>query len=97
MTLESFGDYWLGSSDYYTVSEYLISVDRARYCLRVLSGGCFVCCILCGVYITLERLLRNPYDADNSNINGDVGLVLCYGIKDGMSIGEYWVSFSGAR
>ena len=35
--------------------------------------------------------------ADNSNINGDVGLVLCYGIKDGMSIGEYWVSFSGAR
>ena len=49
------------------------------------------------MYITLERLLRNPYDADNSNINGDVGLVLCYGIKDGMSIGEYWVSFSGAR
>ena len=45
----------------------------------------------------LHKLLRNPYDADNSNINGDVGLVLCYGIKDGMSIGEYWVSFSGAR
>ena len=38
-----------------------------------------------------------PYDADNLNINGYVGLVLCYGIKDGMSIGEYWVSFNGAR
>ena len=45
----------------------------------------------------LHKLLRNPYDADNSNINGDVALVLCYGIKNGMSIGEYWVSFSGAR